>query len=88
MAKAPREDEGSDVEVESSDERLADSTVEDIFFNEGRQPEAKPEVTEEPKVKPKRVDPTPSEEFFGESLSKLLKDVHADETDKDGEPEE
>lgn len=79
MTRAPGEDEGKEREHDAEAEELADSDAEEAFFNKGRDAEAEPPLkfpaASNPEVKPMRVDPTPSEEFFGESLSKIVEDI-------------
>ncbi len=78
MTKAPGEDE-----KEKQDENLSESEVEDAFFGKDQDEAAEPLLklpkAANPKVKPMRVDPTPSEEFFGESLAKMVEELDTSE---------
>lgn len=77
MMGAPGEDEGRD--QETGNDELVDSEAEEAFFQKDQEKtdEAplKFPAASNPKVKPMRVDPTPSEEFFGESLSKIVEEI-------------
>jgi hypothetical protein len=80
-----------DEETGETDERpgprsdgLTESEAEEAFFGRGEREAAntplKIPVAAHPKVKPRRVDPTPSEEFFGESLSKMVEEIDKEDS--------
>lgn len=79
MTRAPGDDEGKDRDQETEDDALVDSEAEEVFFHKDQEgaddPPLKFPAATNPKVKPMRVDPTPSEEFFGESLSKIVEEI-------------
>jgi len=79
MTRADGDDEQAGTANAQGDQKLSESPAEEAFFDEEGDEEGegalKIPAAPEPKVKPMRVDPTPSEEFFGESLSKMLEEI-------------
>lgn len=79
MMRAPGDDEEKNGSQETDSDELVDSEAEEAFFSKDQEkaddPPLKFPAAANPKVKPMRVDPTPSEEFFGESLSKIVEEI-------------